>query len=40
MNEFYSLDGAAEAYVRMLTGEARFRVVLKMESYSPSARGP
>jgi D-arabinose 1-dehydrogenase-like Zn-dependent alcohol dehydrogenase len=32
MNEFYPLDRAAEAYDRMLSGKARFRVVLTMES--------
>ena len=31
MNEIYPLDRAQEAYERMLSGEARFRVVLKME---------
>ena len=31
MNEFYPLDRAAEAYDRMLSGKARFRVVLTME---------
>ena len=30
MNEIYPLDRAQEAYERMLSGEARFRVVLKM----------
>jgi D-arabinose 1-dehydrogenase-like Zn-dependent alcohol dehydrogenase len=32
MNEFYPLDRAAEAYDRMASGKARFRVVLTMES--------
>lgn len=32
MNEFYPLDRAAEAYDRMISGKARFRVVLTMES--------
>lgn len=30
MNEIYPLEQAAEAYARMLSGKARFRVVLKM----------
>jgi D-arabinose 1-dehydrogenase-like Zn-dependent alcohol dehydrogenase len=30
MNEFYPLERAAEAYDRMLSGKARFRVVLTM----------
>jgi D-arabinose 1-dehydrogenase-like Zn-dependent alcohol dehydrogenase len=30
MNEFYPLERAAAAYDRMLSGEARFRVVLTM----------
>ena len=30
MNEFYPLDRAAEAYDRMASGKARFRVVLTM----------
>jgi alcohol dehydrogenase, propanol-preferring len=30
MNEVYSLDQAQEAYDRMMSGKARFRVVLKM----------
>jgi alcohol dehydrogenase/propanol-preferring alcohol dehydrogenase len=30
MNEVYPLDRAAEAYDRMMSGKARFRVVLKM----------
>ncbi len=30
MNETYPLERAAEAYARMLSGKARFRVVLKM----------
>ena len=29
-NEIYSLDQAPEAFERMLSGKARFRVVLKM----------
>jgi D-arabinose 1-dehydrogenase-like Zn-dependent alcohol dehydrogenase len=32
MNEIYPLSRAAEAYDRMMTGEARFRVVLTMDS--------
>jgi alcohol dehydrogenase len=31
MNEIYPLDKAQEAYDRMLSGNARFRVVLKMD---------
>jgi D-arabinose 1-dehydrogenase-like Zn-dependent alcohol dehydrogenase len=31
MNAIYPLDRAQEAYERMLSGEARFRVALKME---------
>jgi alcohol dehydrogenase len=31
MNEIYPLDKAEEAYQRMLSGKARFRVVLKMD---------
>ncbi len=31
MNEIFPLEKAAEAYDRMLSGKARFRVVLKME---------
>jgi D-arabinose 1-dehydrogenase-like Zn-dependent alcohol dehydrogenase len=31
MNEFYPLDRAAEAYDRMMSGKARFRVVLTMD---------
>jgi D-arabinose 1-dehydrogenase-like Zn-dependent alcohol dehydrogenase len=31
MNETFSLDRAAEAYERMMSGKARFRVVLSME---------
>jgi alcohol dehydrogenase len=31
MNEIYSLEKAQEAYERMMSGKARFRVVLKME---------
>jgi D-arabinose 1-dehydrogenase-like Zn-dependent alcohol dehydrogenase len=31
MNEVFSLDRAAEAYERMMSGKARFRVVLSME---------
>ena len=30
MNEVYSLDQAQEAYDRMMSGKARFRVVIKM----------
>jgi len=29
MTEVYSLERAAEAYERMMSGKARFRVVLK-----------
>jgi alcohol dehydrogenase len=32
MNEIFALDKAQEAYDRMMSGKARFRVVLKMES--------
>lgn len=32
MNEFYPLEKVAEAYERMITGKARFRVVLTMDS--------
>lgn len=32
MNEFYPLDRAVEAYDHMMSGKARFRVVLTMES--------
>jgi D-arabinose 1-dehydrogenase-like Zn-dependent alcohol dehydrogenase len=31
MNEIFPLDKAQEAYERMLSGKARFRVVLKMD---------
>jgi D-arabinose 1-dehydrogenase-like Zn-dependent alcohol dehydrogenase len=31
MNELFPLDRAAEAYDRMMSGQARFRVVLTME---------
>jgi len=31
MNEIYPLEKAAEAYARMLSGKARFRVVLRMK---------
>ena len=30
MNEVYPLEKAAEAYERMISGKARFRVVLKV----------
>ena len=30
MNEVYALDKVAEAYERMMSGKARFRVVLTM----------
>jgi D-arabinose 1-dehydrogenase-like Zn-dependent alcohol dehydrogenase len=33
MNEIYSLDRAAEAYERMMSGKARFRVVLDMRAH-------
>jgi D-arabinose 1-dehydrogenase-like Zn-dependent alcohol dehydrogenase len=32
MIEVYPLEKAAEAYARMLSGKAEFRVVLKMQS--------
>lgn len=32
MNEIYPLEKAQEAYERMLSGKARFRVVLKMDA--------
>ena len=32
MNEVFPLERAAEAYERMMSGQARFRVVLKMSS--------
>jgi D-arabinose 1-dehydrogenase-like Zn-dependent alcohol dehydrogenase len=32
MNEAYPFSRVAEAYDRMMSGEARFRVVLTMES--------
>jgi alcohol dehydrogenase len=31
MNEVYRLDQAREAYRRMMSGKARFRVVLRIE---------
>jgi D-arabinose 1-dehydrogenase-like Zn-dependent alcohol dehydrogenase len=31
MNESYPLERASEAYERMISGKARFRVVLTME---------
>jgi len=31
MNEVYPLEKVVEAYDRMISGKARFRVVLKME---------
>jgi alcohol dehydrogenase len=34
MNEIFPLDRAAEAYDRMMSGKARFRVVLDMEAAS------
>jgi D-arabinose 1-dehydrogenase-like Zn-dependent alcohol dehydrogenase len=34
MNEIYPLDRAAEAYDRMMSGKARFRVVLQMAAKS------
>jgi D-arabinose 1-dehydrogenase-like Zn-dependent alcohol dehydrogenase len=33
MNEIYSLDRAAEAYERMMSGKARFRIVLDMRAH-------
>jgi D-arabinose 1-dehydrogenase-like Zn-dependent alcohol dehydrogenase len=35
MNEVYPLERAAEAYERMMSGKARFRVVLTTESQTP-----
>ena len=32
MNEIFPLEKAAEAYERMMSGKARFRVVLSMEN--------
>ena len=32
MNEIYPLDNAQEAYERMMSGKARFRVVLRMDA--------
>ncbi len=32
MNEVYPLDKAQEAYDRMMSGKARFRVVLRMDA--------
>ena len=32
MNEIYLLEKAQEAYDRMMSGKARFRVVLKMDA--------
>jgi len=32
MNEIYPLEKVTEAYERMMSGKARFRVVLSMES--------
>jgi alcohol dehydrogenase len=32
MNEIHPLEKALEAYDRMMSGKARFRVVLKMDS--------
>jgi D-arabinose 1-dehydrogenase-like Zn-dependent alcohol dehydrogenase len=32
MNEVYPLEKAQEAYQRMMSGKARFRVVLKMDA--------
>jgi D-arabinose 1-dehydrogenase-like Zn-dependent alcohol dehydrogenase len=34
MNEIYPLERAPEAYDRMMSGKARFRVVLKMDKSS------
>ena len=31
MNEVYSFEEAQQAYDRMMSGQARFRVVLRME---------
>ena len=36
MIETYPLDKAAEAYARMMSGDAQFRVVLTMQGYLPS----
>ena len=32
MNEIFPMERAAEAYERMMSGKARFRVVLKMDA--------
>jgi alcohol dehydrogenase len=32
MNEIYPFEKAQEAYQRMMSGKARFRVVLKMDA--------
>ncbi len=32
MNEVYPLDKSQEAYERMMSGKARFRVVLRMDA--------
>ena len=32
MNEIYPFEKAQEAYKRMMSGKARFRVVLKMDA--------
>ena len=32
MNEIYPFEKAQEAYERMMSGKARFRVVLKMDA--------
>ena len=34
MNEFFPLEKAAEAYERMMSGKARFRVVLEVGAES------
>ena len=38
MNEVYPLDKAQEAYERMMSGKARFRVVLRMDAVSGGPR--
>src|SRR5712692_7085595 len=38
MNEIFPLERASEAYERMMSGKARFRVVLSMESWKETPR--
>ena len=38
MNEIFPLEEAQAAYDRMMSGKARFRVVLKIELVEMSAR--